>query len=263
MNRRLTLLLAGIAAFAVPTTTAVAQPGSVVPGLTLSFLQPTDSGDIYSSFDIWLRLALDPNASALAIDGSSPSTKFGMPGLVMPTTGSDNMGAQGNFVFDSYSFGVTSLALECSGSFSCGSPEWDFNFHVCQTAQPCFNDLSTFSLAPGGFYDYLFGTFSPRNGSVPPGTYNVFHAYATMSIAAVGHEVDDQGNTVLDAFGDPVVHNLYDWTPIANTCANQDPTCEFSRTVVPSVVATPEPATMSLVALGLLGIVGVRRRRAA
>ncbi len=262
--RRSTLVLACFAALSIPAATAVAQPGSAVPGLTLSFLQPTGTGTPSSSFDIWLRLALDPNASPLDIDGSSPNTNFGMSGLVLPYNGYETNQQQGIFVFDTYSAGVTSLALECAGSFACGTPDWLFDFNYCVNA--CFLNSGTFSLAPGSVYDFHFGTFSPRNGTVPPGTYDVHNAHVTMAIFGQGHEEDGNGNTIVDQFGDPIVYDLYNWSSIANTCANgpQTPSCSFERTIVAeAVVATPEPATMSLVALGLIGIVGVRRRRRA
>ncbi|MEP6999539.1 MAG: hypothetical protein ABI969_03615 [bacterium] len=181
MVRRLILALAGFAVFSAPFATAAAQPRSSIPGLSISFVSPTGTGNTHSSFDIFLRLALDPNASAFVFDGNSPATSFGLGAANLPTTGTYFLnGQQYNGVFDpnapNYISASTTYSLECSGSFfgGCGgSGAYNFNFSYCTDPNVgCFLGLSNFSLQPGTSFDFLFGTVSPIGGTAPAGTYS-------------------------------------------------------------------------------------------
>jgi PEP-CTERM motif len=268
MVRRWFIGAVAVVALSVPLTTAVAQPQSSVPGLNAAFLQPTGTGTTQDAFDIWIRLTVDANASPFAFDGDSPSTNFGVPGVGMPTNGTfyDANGSH-SAVFDSYTYARTTVALECSGSFfaGCGggASPYVFDFYYCQSAAPCFLGQSTFNIAPGGTYDYLFGTLTPSGGIAPPGTYSLFNAATWLTVVGTGHEVDNFGNDVLDANGNQVIAtDVSGYAGLANTCVDgaNHPICTFTRTTT-DVVATPEPATLGLLGLGLLAIGGVRRHR--
>jgi len=268
MVRRWFIGFAAAVTLSVPLSTAVAQPTSHVSGLHASFLQPTGTGTTHDAFDIWIRLTLDANANPFAFDGDSPGTNFGIPGLTMPALGTfvDATG-QHNAVFDSYAFARTTVALECSGTFftGCGGSPYLFDFYYCQGISPCFLGQSQFNLAPGDTYDYLFGTLTPAGGSAPPGTYDLYNALTWLSVVGTGHEVDNNGNTVRDANGNPIIHtDVSSYVDLAGTCSDgvNNPSCNFTRTTTADIVVTPEPATMGLVGLGLLlAIGGLRRRR--
>jgi hypothetical protein len=281
MVRRLFLGLASVAALSLPISTAVAQPTSSIPGLHLSFTQPTGTVSSTAPIDIFLTLSLDPNAAAFTFDGSSPSTNFGVPDLVLPTTGTYNInGQQENGIFDpnspnEYTSASTTYSLECSGSFftGCGGSPYDFNFSFCtDPTVGCFLGLSSFTLQPGNSFEFLFGTLTPTGGAAPPGTYNLFNTAAIISVAGTGFEADQNGNEILDANGNPIPIPTQDSNGntvffsgdvnIADTCENgaTNPQCNFTRTVV-DTTATPEPATLTLFGLGLVAIGGARRRR--
>ncbi|MEO7086302.1 MAG: PEP-CTERM sorting domain-containing protein [Gemmatimonadaceae bacterium] len=227
-----------------PLVTATAQPSSLIPGLSASFVQPT--GTVYSTspIDVYVRLTLDAGAPAFNFDGTSyePSSPmpFGLDRSLLPTSGVI-FGTDTAAVFSNYDAAFLFLAFGCDGNFTNTSgdclsgPPYTFTFG------PGLPSSDVFSLAPGTSWDFVFGTFTPDGGRAPDGTY----FFSDVELLA---QIDG-----VDASGDIVIGS----TPgLVDTCLNPDPTCAFTR----SVVSTPEPATFGLLGLGL-GFVGLVRRQ--
>ncbi|MEO5734294.1 MAG: PEP-CTERM sorting domain-containing protein [Rubrivivax sp.] len=122
-----------------------------------------------------------------------------------------------------------------SSCFDAASPwRWQFDNSASSFS------LATGTLAPGQSADFLLGSFFPQNGPVAPGVYSF--SSASFVLFANG----------LDAGGAKIDRSFY----LGETCAGFSATCAFTRTVV----AVPEPSTYGLMAVGLAGLIGWRRR---
>jgi hypothetical protein len=235
---------------AVPGATAVAQPTTNVPGLSIRFLDPFAIGSPSASFDVVLRLALAAGSPTFSFNGTAPPA-FGLPGsFPFPTTGNILIGpnAGNRSTFTRFTGAALDAGIESCGSFTdvgCNPGAYQFLFN---TNAPTFVGLGELTLAPGTFMDFLLGTFVPTGGAAPPGVYTFFNTGAVVLFLGE----DSHGNLL----GENV--------SLVETCTNQDPTCAFTR-VVGGVTSIPEPATLGLVGMGvaLLGIVKRRRRNMA
>jgi hypothetical protein len=216
---------------------------------TLTFTQPTGTVAANQAIPIWVTFTLSQSSVPLSFS-SNPIT--GLDTATAPLAGTYYDPVTGTFIPSSITGAnaITGAYLNtffgCSGTFTnaCGpSANYQFQFHTAtDAAGPAINFLYSFDLAPGGSYTYLFGEFDPVGGVAAPGTYSFYYTGLTLNYEGP------------DADGHLVTSNVN----IATTCGTAD--CAFTRTVT-GVSSVPEPGSLGLMMLGLLGVAGVARRQ--
>jgi len=240
----LVALAATALAFTVPVAVHAQQ---YYPGLSLSYITPSATVSSTEVIEVWVRASLDAGATALDIT-SDTSTFFGLNGQIPRLDGE---------LVRSYGLGAYAV---CYGSFwttnECIDPFSPYGFSFNDDSRSLL--VTTWSLAAGSSRDFLFGFFTPQNGPVAPGTYTHFYSGPTFDFA-FRRSIRDANGDFLGYEPDESVGSL----DLATTCAGASfpppNSCAFERTVVGSVV--PEPATFTLVGLGLAGIGVVSRRK--
>jgi hypothetical protein len=237
--------LAGAAALAALGAGAPAH--AALPFGTLEFSQRVGTALNTETIDVWMRLTLDPDSAPLTFS-SNPLTGFDPDDL--PTEGQyfnpDTQESETRAVAE-ITGAYLNTFFRCDDTFSGGcngdTSNYSYSFFLTsQPGMPALNFRDSFELAPGASFEYVFAQFTPAPGGATPGTYFFYGTGATLNFWAY----DADGN-----FLDTPSHD------IGTTCgggATAD--CAFTR-----VVEVPEPATWGLMALGLLGVAGVARRR--
>jgi len=219
---------------------------SQAQALTVSFIQQTGVVSPTESIDVMIRVTADAD---FAFDGNDPDNNYGIDPFLIPTEGLFFSDDGPVFIpFEEITVAFTSISYVCSGSFSDGGAnvcppgnEYDFTFNT--TGTDTFSGADAFSLAAGESEDFLFGTFTPLDGSAAPGDYNFFGANITLFFGGIG----------TDQFGN--IQEIFQTVTLATTCATGDTSCAFSRTVV------PVPGAVWLFASAMGGLIGARRRR--
>lgn len=235
-------------AAAVVAATSLAPALAALPTGKLEFVQRTGTAFANESIPVVIRLTLDPTSSPLTFT-SDPITGF-LPEDI-PTEGRFDIGVPGEDElrpFASVNTALLNTFYSCQGDFTIGcdpSPNYKFEFNTSSSpAHPSINFLTSFTLAPGGSFDFTFGFFVPAAGGAAPGVYRWNGAGVTLGFQGL----DDQGN-----YG-----NTYE-NMVISTGNELDPGVAFERTVT----AVPEPSTYAMLALGLAAVAGFARRRGA
>jgi PEP-CTERM motif len=213
--------------------------------LKLEYIQRTGVAPSNAPIDIWVRLTAEVGGDALA---TGPDRR--------PTSGYDLGTYTGPIDLNDPNTQVfLNVYYSCSGSFwdGCNGPnakyDFAFNFNAPNLIAP-----ANFDLQPGQSYDYLLGSFTPKNGNAPAGTYLFHDTGVNVQFFNPGADPndpnDDQRDSVL----------------LTQTCPGQDDGCAFTRDVFRVNGAVPEPATWAMM-IGGFGAIGgtmrYRRRRTA
>ena len=215
---------------AVALAAAVFSSAAVaLPATTVSWVQQSGATSPTDPVDIWVRLTVDSAATGpLVIDGTT--TSFAPSDLAGFST-IDRVQQQ--------------AGTACAGSFfgaGCGDQAnaWAFEFNNVPSPEMWLY-AAPLTLMPGQSKDFLFGSFTPQNGPVAPGTYRWEYG-ASLELVVVG--TDASGSPYAELFS------------VGSTCEPFAEHCVFTRTVS----AVPEPESYAIFALGLAGIV-VRLRQ--
>jgi hypothetical protein len=224
---------------------------------TLSFLQPTATVSPTAPVDVWIHMTA--GAGGFNLDSGATNYGFDLGYL------SSGLGIQ----VDSVTSASLTVGFSCSGTFTstaCVSgPPYDFSWNYGTNG---VLNGAPLVLAEGATFDYLFGTFTPSNGPVAPGTYNFYNSHLEAWVSGVQsvQQFDINGNPLLDANGQ-AVYVQQDFNSalidLAQTCPLGPQGCGFSRTVVGGN-SVPEPGTDALLwlSLGLLFATSRRKKSA-
>ncbi len=227
------MLRSALCTTAALAATLAASPSQAAFIATLEFVTPNAIVLSNQPIDVRVRLRVDPTSDALTTDASGRITSgFDFGSYMGPID-----------LTDPDTFVRINEFLECSGTFSCGSPQYSFDFNY---ALPNFISPQNLNLQPGDTVEWVFGTYTPVGGNAPAGVYNMFNVGFFVSI----DNFDDPNNVVSDSGGN-----------LAQTCAGQNPQCAFTRTVLAAPNAVPEPATWAMMIGGFGAIGGAMRYR--
>lgn len=209
--------------------------------ISFSFTQPTGTAKSNESIDIYVTVALSSAATAPLIQNSSLSLN-GIPESLTPKVGGfynyDSGVYENNVPFVSYTDAYFNFSYICTGSSftdgNCSGPDTTYQFTFASSQW--LDKDGVFEINPGESKTYLLGSFTPKGGLVPVGTYSLAGAYFTVS----AYGLDENGNF------------LFSNIDVART-----PT-KFTRTIT----AVPEPQVYALVLSGLIivGAAATRRR---
>lgn len=219
--------LLAVAGLSNPAWAAVSVIDEMPRG-TLSFDTPSGNVGPMDSIPVMLTLTLDEDS--VTFHGPRIADFDDFVG-VLP----DGFNVSFAYIQSSFTHGGTLSTNGISG------PPYKFSFSDDEL-------LGNVTLQPGESVSFKFGSFTPSNGPVAPGTY--FGNRLSINYAFIDETQEDPG-------AEPGSTNTWQTDlPIASTCNN----C-FQRTVV---AAIPEPETyaMLLAGLGLMGWVVRRRTRA-
>jgi len=227
-------------------TSSILLSTSANSTITASFITPDGIVSPSESIPVWVTLSSD---SDFFFDNSDPDgdKSFGnLNSANYPTRGFDFLSRTFIDIEEYESATTTTVSFGCSGSFfitgSClDGGEYDFNFNH-STNSP-FSGKNSFTLNTGESQDFLFGTFIPRDGLTPKGTYNFYSANFAINLKGYGFNEDNERVDLNVHFN------------LASSCTTGDNSCDFSRTVVPL------PTAIWFFGSAILGLAGLRRHK--
>jgi len=222
---------------------------AALPFGSLSFVEPTGTAGPDDVIDVRLRFTLDMNSAPLQL---VPGDLSGFVPEDLPTEGRTYDTATDSWVvrpFEHVTGANLNVYFSCNDTFTNGCNgaghvyTYDFHFND-SAARPSAIGRSSLVLLPGESFEYVFATFTPPVGGAPAGDYAFYDSGLTLEFTGTGADGNfmyTQGIT------------------LGNTCAGgAHSECAFTRTIT----AVPEPQAWLLMALGLVGVAGVARRRA-
>lgn len=221
------------AATFVACSVAQAEPFDLTL-LSLSFTEPTGTALSTDTIDVYLSLKLSADAGETFTFDSTAGAPYAL-GELLPTqsVSYDDEGVATYTDFAQYSYANLGTWFGCSGNFTdeqCPSGTTTYNFEWGSLPE-------TLTLNPGETFTYRFGTFTPKNGFAPAGSYTF--NFASLAVFVYGLDID--GNSI---------------SADLTLASTSEPA--FTREVVS--VPEPESYAMALGALGLIGFVARRRR---
>lgn len=204
---------------------------------SLAFTTPTGTALATDDIDVYLTLTLSAEATESFLFDGNAGAPYGI-GELLPVQGThyDENGVPSYSDFVEYQGANLGTWFGCGSNFTngqCPSESFTYGFDW-GPAEP-----ATLALNPGDTFTYHFGTFKPKGGAVPAGTYSFSYASLAVFIRGVNAEGEDISTDI----------------SLADT-SNSTP---FTRTVT----AVPEPETFALAVAGLFAVGLMVRRRSA
>lgn len=230
----------------------LAFSANALPALT--FVEPLGVVGPTDVIDIQVRLTADSNG--LNFNSDDAQSRESMRIWLNATYGSHYTR------LDSF---YTSMGIGCAGDTfrpNCGNGElYDFRF------ASGFYGQRLLSLNAGESMDFLFGTYTPRFGGVPEGTYQldnlglyfVFDGSEAFEVEEYDQYGNPTGNTI---WADREVRSSY--LGFAGTCPSGTgaQNCRFERTVVNgNSNQIPEPTLPVLLLTGIVGMLASWRTK--
>ena len=206
---------------------------------TLVYTEPTGTVNANETIDVWVRLTLDLSSDSLTYDPFDPYPNGVNPADIPIEGYSYDQNAV--VPFDLYDYIFQSVGRVCDDTFAvgCSDPGSQYGYTADFGADSWFNFSGT--IFPGESRDFKLYELTPTGGAAAPGTYSLFTTDITLNVEGT----DEFGGTM-----DAAIYEFSTDCPDAN--------CTFTRTVS----NVPVPAAVWLFGSGLLGLIGVARRKA-
>lgn len=233
MNR-----IIGITVLALGILQSATAHSSVIG--TLAYTDPTGTVNANETIDVWVRLTLDSLSDPLTYNDLDPYPSGVNPADIPTESYSFDQNAV--VPFDSYDYISLFSTRTCDDTFTvgCSDPGSQYSYNSFFSPDSWFDFSGTINA--GESMDFKLFEWTPTGGNAAPGTYSLFTG---------GFGLDVTGK---DEFGSDMDATIYEFV---TNCP--DANCTFTRTVS----NVPVPAAVWLFGSGLLGLIGMARRKKA